>query len=217
MHAMKELLRGLKSLPGPYEPFQSAQVPDTPQALFFEWLRLAIDIGVREPHAMTLSTVDADGRPDARVLILKNVDDHGWHFAITRNSPKGQQIGHASSVALTFYWPILGRQIRIRGVAHDMGSEVAAADFLARPLGSRASGLLGRQSEKLGSEQELDDSLAEKQKQIEIDPGIVAPQWIVYSVRPEVVEFWQGNEQRRHVRLQYQRDGAAWTTARLWP
>jgi pyridoxamine 5'-phosphate oxidase len=217
MHDIKELLRGLKSLPGPYEPFHSAEVPETPQALFFEWLRLAIDTGVREPHAMTLSTVDSDGRPDARVLILKNVDDQGWHFAITSKSPKGQQIGHAPGVALTFYWPILGRQIRIRGVARDMGPEVAAADFLARPAASRASGLLGRQSEELSSEQELDDGLAEKQKQIENDPKIIAQQWIVYAVRPEVVEFWQGSEQRRHVRLVYRRSGATWTTARLWP
>ena len=217
MSDLRELLRGLKSLPGPYLPFDVAQAPRRPEALFAEWLQAAIDAGVREPHAMTLSTVDADGHPDARVLILKNVDEHGWHFAITRSSPKGRQVGHMPHVALTFYWPALGRQVRIRGVAHDMGAGIQAADFLARPLGSRAGGLLGRQSDVLESEQALEDALALQLRRLEAEPGLVAPQWAVYAVLPDVVEFWQGNEQRRHVRLRYVRDGEGWTTERLWP
>ena len=217
MPDMRDLLRGLKSLPGPYQPFDVAQAPGTPEALFAQWLQAAIESGLREPHAMTLSTVDPDGFPDARVLILKNVDEHGWHFAITRTSPKGRQILHCPHVALTFYWPALGRQVRIRGTAHDMGPEVQAADFLARPLGSRATGLLGRQSDVLAADHELDDGLAAQLERLEADPQLVAPQWAVYAVRPDVVEFWQGHEQRRHARLRYAREGAGWTTERLWP
>ena len=217
MSDLRALLRSLKSLPGPYQPFEVAQAPAAPEALFAEWLQAAIAAGVREPHAMTLSTIGEDGHPDARVLILKNVDEHGWHFAITRTSPKGRQLRHVPRVALTFYWPALGRQVRLRGVAHDMGPTVQADDFLARPLGSRAGGLLGRQSDVLASEQELEDGLVEQLRRLEEDPRLVAPQWAVYAVRPESVEFWQGNEQRRHVRLRYVRDGEAWTTERLWP
>lgn len=217
MPDIRELLRSLKSLPGPYVPFDTTRAPAEPEALFLEWLQMAIATGIREPHAMTLSTVDADGRPDARVLILKNVDDHGWHFAITRGSPKGRQIAQAADVALTFYWPALGRQVRIRGVAQDMGAEVQAADFLARPHGSRAGALLGRQSDVLASERELEDGLAGQIERLEQDPQLVSPQWAVYAVRPDTIEFWQGHEQRRHVRLRYRRDGSAWTTERLWP
>jgi pyridoxamine 5'-phosphate oxidase len=217
MPEMRELLRGLKSLPGPYQRFDLALAPAQPEALFAQWLQAAIDAGIREPHAMTLSTVDEHGHPDARVLILKNVDEQGWHFAITRSSPKGRQVGKAPHVALTFYWPVLGRQVRIRGVASDMGPEAQASDFLARPAGSRAAGLLGRQSDVLGSDDELDRGLAEQRRRLERDPGLVAPQWAVYAVRPTAIEFWQGDEQRRHVRLRYVRDESGWTTERLWP
>ncbi len=204
-------------MPGPYKPFDTARAPDEPEALFLEWLQMAIDAGVREPHSMTLSTVDADGHPDARVLILKNIDHHGWHFAITRTSPKGRQISNASNVALTFYWPALGRQVRVRGVAHDMGSQVQTDDFLARPPGSRAGALLGRQSDVLASEVELEEGLARQMARLQENPQFVSPHWAVYAVRPHTVEFWQGHEQRRHTRLRYRRNGSAWTTERLWP
>jgi pyridoxamine 5'-phosphate oxidase len=217
MSDMRDLLRGLKSLPGPYQPFDTSLAPTQPEKLFGEWLGMAIDAGIREPHSMTLSTVDEQGQPDARVLILKNVDEHGWHFAITRGSPKGHQIAHRPQVALTFYWNVLGRQVRIRGTAVDMGPEVNAADYLARPQGSRAAGLLGRQSDVLHSEQELEAGLAVQLKRLADDPKLVAPQWAVYAVRPEVIEFWQGSEERRHTRLRYQRKESEWTIERLWP
>ena len=217
MPDIRELLRGLRSLPGPYTPFDPAQAPVDPATLFCEWLRMGIEAGIREPHSMTLSTVDADGRPDARVLILKNVDEHGWHFAITRGSPKGHQISRRANVALTFYWPALGRQVRIRGAARDMGPQVQADDFLARPLGSRAAALLGRQSDVLGSDQELEEGLAGQLERLKLDPQVVSPQWAVYAVLPDTIEFWQGHEERRHVRLRYRRNGSAWATERLWP
>jgi pyridoxamine 5'-phosphate oxidase len=215
---MRELLRGLKALAGPFEPFDPALAPAEPAALFQAWLRAAIDAGIAEPHAMTLATVDASGRPDARVLILKDLDEHGWHFAITRSSPKGQQIAANDQVALTFYWQALGRQVRIRGTARDMGPAARDRDFLARPLGSRAGGLLARQSDVLrGGDEELGQGLERQRRRIELEPGIVAPGWAVYAVQPAEIEFWQGDEQRRHVRLRYRRDAAAWARERLWP
>ena len=217
MSDIRELLRGIKSLSGPYQPFDTKRAPLAPEVLFIDWLQIAIQAGIREPHAMTLSTVDVDGKPDARVLILKNIDEHGWHFAITRSSPKGRQIAHTSEVALTFYWPALGRQIRVRGTAQDMGPQIQAADFLARPIGSRAAALLGRQSDVLASNLELEGGLLEQLKRLVEDPQLVSPQWAVYAVRPDTIEFWQGHEQRRHTRLRYRRNGSAWTTEHLWP
>lgn len=217
MSDTRDLLRGLKSLPGPYKPFDTKRTPNDPKALFLEWLQVAVEEGIREPHSMTLSTVDADGHPDARVLILKNIDRHGWHFAMTRNSPKGRQISNSPFVALTFYWPALGRQVRVRGSAHDMGEQARSEDFLARPPGSRAAALLGRQSDVLASEVELEEGLFKQMERLEGNPNLVSQQWAVYAVRPDTVEFWQGHEQRRHIRLRYQRNGSAWTIERLWP
>jgi pyridoxamine 5'-phosphate oxidase len=218
MPDMKELLRSLPSLPGPYVPFDTAQAPAQPEPLFAQWLQAAIDAGIREPHAMTLSTVDADGCPDARVLILKNIDEHGWHFAISRASPKGRQISGSPQVALTFYWPALGRQVRIRGTAHDMGEQASSADFLARPLGSRAGALLARQSDVLASQEELEDGLARQLRRLEQQPDLLPDSWVDYAFSPREIEFWQGSEQRRHVRLRYCRaPDASWSKERLWP
>ncbi len=97
---IKEVLRKIPSLKAPLPDVDLTALPDCPQDTFGLWLAEALNAGVREPHAMTLSTVDADGCPDARILILKNVDDRGWHFAIKANSPKGRQIEANPNVAL---------------------------------------------------------------------------------------------------------------------
>lgn len=167
---------------------------------------------------MTLSTVDEDGWPDARVLILKDVDAKGWHFACTKESAKGRQIAANPHVALTFYWQPLGRQVRIRGAALEMSAERRDADFLARPIGSRACSLLARQSDILvGGDEELDCALNERSHQIQLDPSVISPKWAVFAVRPTEIEFWQASEQRRHVRLGYRMFDDAWIRERLWP
>jgi pyridoxamine 5'-phosphate oxidase len=214
---VKEQLSGLKLLEGPFHPFNPINTPEQPEALFSEWLQTAIDHGVREPHVMTFSCVDAEGRPDARALILKDVDAHGWHIAFTRTSPKGRQIAANAEVALTFYWALLGRQIRIRGEAVDMGPEVQASDFLTRALDSRAGCLLARQSDVLLAQHELEDGLKVQLARLEGDPGLIAQNWAVYAVRPREVEFWQGDEQRRHVRLRYRHAADRWVRELLWP
>jgi pyridoxamine 5'-phosphate oxidase len=214
---LKDRLRALKSLAGPFPAFDPATVPDDPCDLFTTWLEAAIDAGIREPHAMTLSTVDTEGHPDARVLILKNLDEAGWHFATTRTSPTGQQITANPRAALTFYWQPLGRQVRVSGTVADLGPAVRDADFLARPLGARVAALLARQSDALGSDEELAQALERQQRLAEQEPDKVAPDWVVYAVAPVSVEFWQGDTQRRHIRLRYRRSGTGWRRERLWP
>jgi pyridoxamine 5'-phosphate oxidase len=132
--SLKEKLRGLPSLKGPFQDIDMAALPDTPHEAFREWLDEAIANGIKEPHAMTLSTVDEHAWPDARVLILKNIDERGWHFATKADSPKGQQIAGNCQVALTFYWPQLGRQIRLRGKAIKLPDAECAEDFLGRRI-----------------------------------------------------------------------------------
>ena len=217
--SLREQLRRLKSLAGPFGRFDTDTAPDNPRSLFEDWLRSAIDHGIPEAHAMTLSTVDEKGHPDARILILKNVDEDGWHFASAKSSPKGRQITDQPYAALTFYWQPLGRQVRLRGSVVELGREVCDADFLARPLGSRAGALMARQSDVLETEAELDDDLAEQRRRVEADPSLTSPNWAVYALNPETVEFWQAEEERRHIRLQYRRptDNIGWARKRLWP
>src|SRR3954447_9715771 len=109
----RTLLRSLPALVGSPPPFDPANAPDTPAELYMIWLRLAIAAGVKEPHVMVLSTVDDQGIPDARTLILKDVDESGFAFASSAISIKGRQLSGSPVAALTSYWPVLGRQVRL--------------------------------------------------------------------------------------------------------
>lgn len=215
----KTLLRGLPSLKGPFRDCDLTQLPDTPHAAFELWLQDAIDQGVKEPHAMTLSTVDADGAPDARVLILKNVDHRGWHFAIKGDSPKGVQIGASPNVALTFYWPALGRQIRIRGRANELPRSESADDFLGRPVGSRVTAIASVQSGVMLDKAEFDERINKARSLLEDDPAHVSPAWRVFAVAPQTVEFWQGATDRLHQRLRFEvhADDGIWARNALYP
>lgn len=215
--APRALLRGLAALAGPFVPFDPAAAAATPEAEFLAWLRLAIAQGVAEPHAMTLSTVDGDNFPDARLLLLKDLDEKGWHFATSRLSAKGRQLAANRSAALTFYWPSLGRQVRIRGEAVDLGAAAGAADFRARGRGARAVALTERQSAPLADRAALDAAIAAQEARLDAEPEAVASSWAVYAVAARTVEFWQGDTKRRHVRLLYSRGPGGWTKQALWP
>lgn len=216
---MRDRLRALDSLEGPFEPFDTAAAPDDPLALFTQWLDHAIGAGIEEAHALTLSTVDRDGRPDARVMILKDIDKDGWHFATMRTGPKGVQIFSNPQVALTFYWQKLGRQVRIRGAALDVGAAARNADFRARTFGARARGMVGRQSEVLTSERDLAETFAAETQRLKDDPDLVPGNWGVYVVHASEIEFWQATADRLHTRLRYRQTETrkSWIRERLWP
>ncbi|MGW4802873.1 pyridoxine/pyridoxamine 5'-phosphate oxidase [Kitasatospora sp. NPDC004272] len=214
---IRQYLRGLAVFAGELPEFDPDAAPERPETLFVDWLVEAVDAGVREPHAMTLSTVGADGTPSARVLLLKNVDRHGWQFAAGAASPKGRDLAANPVAALSFYWPQQARQIRITGTVAPEPAERSAADFLARSPGARAEALAGRQSSPLQDVRELERATELALERIEREPGLVVPEWTLYTVRAERVEFWQADKQRRHTRLRYEREGEDWTRGRLWP
>ncbi|WP_246683472.1 pyridoxal 5'-phosphate synthase [Labrys sp. KNU-23] len=214
---MKDELRALKSLAGPLPAFDMEGAPDNPRLLFSLWFRHAVEAGVAEPHAMVLSTVDEKGAPDARIVILKNLDRRGWHFASTDQGPKGRQIALNPQVALTFHWARLGRQVRIRGLARRAEMHERDADFLARPAGARAIALTARQSDTLASAKELEEALELQRDRMRGTPDLVAPHWSLFIVVPQEVEFWQGDTERRHRRLRYRHEAAGWMREKLWP
>lgn len=211
LNSTRDLLRNLPSLAGPLWPFVTEDAPDQPQTLFLAWLADAIDASVSEPHAMTLSSVDGEGHPEARVLILKDVDHNGWHFASASDGPKGRQIAANPNVALTFHWQRFGRQVRIRGEAIALSAEASARDFAARSPSARAMAMVGRQSETLGERSEIGQALNAVQR------DDATPSWTVYAVAARSVEFWQGDADRKHIRLRYERQTDGWSKALLWP
>jgi pyridoxamine 5'-phosphate oxidase len=199
--------------------FDPGAAPADPVDLFLDWLREAVAAGVPDAHAMTLSTVGEDGGPDARVLILKNVDDAGWQFAVNAGSPKGRQLADRPRAALTFYWPLHGRQVRLRGTVEPAAPEQSAADLLARATSARAEVLLDRQSDHLESAEERDRAFREALVRVESDPALVSPEWTLYTLVPGHIEFWQADKDRLHNRLRYERPDPAspWQRHMLWP
>lgn len=214
---MRSVLRALPVLTGSAPDFDPGQAPNDPVSLFIEWFQTAVDAGVPEPHAMSLSTVDESGRPDARILILKDIDSAGWHFAVSNVSRKGADLAANPVAALTFYWPQLVRQVRVRGSVVADSPEVTAADFLTRSPAARAHVVLGRQSQPLVDSADVDGALSQARAALDADPGLVPDEWVSYAVTPECVEFWQGDAERRHQRLQYTRDAEGWAKTLLWP
>ncbi|MEU3213262.1 pyridoxal 5'-phosphate synthase [Nocardiopsis alba] len=214
---MRDLLRGLKVFAGPLGSFDPDSAPEEPLELFREWFADAVATEVDEPHAMTVATVDADGVPSARVLILKDLTDEGWWFATTTTSAKGRDLADNPNVALLFFWGPRGRQVRVTGRAELADAEARAADFRNRPLEGRVAGLHGRQSEPLDELSEIHRTAERSRERLRADPDLAPDDWGLYLVRPTRVEFWQADPDRRHTRLRYERAGSGWRRGLLWP
>ncbi|WP_372455931.1 pyridoxine/pyridoxamine 5'-phosphate oxidase [Streptomyces buecherae] len=215
--AFRELLRTLRVWEDRLPHFDPEAAPAEPLPLFQRWLREAADAGAREPHTMTLATADDEGRPSVRVVMLHDADEHGWHFASHRTSRKGRDLAARPYAALAFYWPEVGRQVRVAGRVVTAGPEESAADLRRRSPGALAAALVGRQSEVLDAYEELDRASAAAWERAQREPDAPAPTWTLYVLDPEEVEFFQGDEHRRHVRLRYRATDDGWTRELLWP
>ena len=216
-HDLTPILRSLASFPDELPAFAVEEAPEHPTDLFVEWLTQAVDAGVPAPHAMTLSTSGPDGRVSARTLILKDIDDHGWIFASRDDGPKARDLGANPFAALTFFWPVLGRQVRVSGPVRKQPRADGEADFRARPEGSRAAAFVGHQSEPLESLQSYREAYAEAAALVADDASLVARTWNTWAVAADRIEFWQASADRAHVRLQYRLHGKAWEHGLLWP
>ncbi|MCX4526434.1 MULTISPECIES: pyridoxal 5'-phosphate synthase [unclassified Streptomyces] len=213
-------LHALRVWDGPLPAFDAAAAPTEPLPLFREWFVHAARAGQPEPHTMSLATVDSGGRPDVRTLMLHDADDRGWHFATHATSAKGRQLAAHPDAALGFYWPAVARQVRIRGRVTACGPEESRADLAVRSRGALAAALTGRQSEVLGSAEELAEASAAAWERAGAEPDAPAPTWTRYVLDAAEVEFFQGDPARRHTRLRYVRTpgaDAAWTRQLLWP
>ncbi|PZR52230.1 pyridoxal 5'-phosphate synthase [Xylanimonas oleitrophica] len=220
--SLRDRLRSLPAFPPGLPALDPATTPPEPLALFTTWFDEAVAAGASAPHATTLSTADAAGRVHARTLLLKDVTADGFWFASHARSPKGRDLVENPNASMTFFWPVLGRQVRVTGAARRGCAQDSAADFLARPEASRASGLVGRQSEPLPHLDDHAAAFAGALDRVRQDPGLVAPDWTAYVLAPRSVEFWQAREAAGPVRLRYRagRGGGGattWERGLLWP
>jgi pyridoxamine 5'-phosphate oxidase len=217
---LHELLRSLRvwdPTVTELRPFDPATAPAEPLALFTAWFAEAVAAGQREPHTMSLATADADGRPDVRTVMLHGADADGWTFATHASSRKGRQLAGRPYAALGFYWPVLGRQVRLRGPVTAAPSAESQGDLHARSTGALAAALTGHQSEVLGSVEELARASQAAWERARHEPDVPVPTWTLYRLRPKEAEFFQGDERRRHVRLNYRWQDGGWARELLWP
>lgn len=214
---LREWLRGLPALTGDLPEVDPYALPADPVQAFEEWFVAAVSAGVPEPHAMTLATADAGGRPAARVVLLTDVADGAWVFSTDARAGKARDLAANPRAALTFYWQPLGRQVRVAGAVRLLDPEECAADFLRRSPSARAAALASRPGEPLRSVEDMVAAVGEARARVDRDPRLVPPTWQLWAVEADEVELWQGDHDRAHLRVRYSRDGDRWDRRLDWP
>lgn len=188
-----------------------------PFALFAEWLGAAKASEPNDANAMTLATVDANGLPDARIVLLKDVDARGFTFYSNQESAKGEQLWAHPSAALLFHWKSLRRQVRVRGAVEPVSAAEADAYFASRARESRIGAWVSDQSRPLASREVLEAGVATQTARFDGGDVPRPERWIGWRVIPQQIEFWRDRPFRLHDRLRFDRDGDDWKPTRLWP
>jgi pyridoxamine 5'-phosphate oxidase len=188
-----------------------------PIGLFVDWLTDARAHEVNDPNAMTLSTVDADGWPDARLVLLKDVDARGFTFYSNRESAKGLELAANPVAALTFHWKSLRRQVRARGRVEPVTPQEADAYFASRARESRIGAWASDQSRPLDDRATLEAAVVRETARFEGQDVPRPERWTGWRVVPRSVEFWRDRPFRLHDRLRFDREGDGWAKTRLWP
>jgi pyridoxamine 5'-phosphate oxidase len=184
---------------------------------FQTWFNDAFEANLPLPEAMTLATATSDGKPSARMVLLKQVDHEGFVFYTNYNSAKAQQLDANPYAALVFYWAKLDRQVRIEGSISRTTREESLAYFATRPRESQIGAWASDQSKEISSRAELEQQAEELEKQYR-DREIECPEhWGGYRLKPERIEFWKSRLGRLHDRILYQREGDSWIITRLAP
>jgi pyridoxamine 5'-phosphate oxidase len=196
---------------------EASSTAEDPIALFQMWLEGAAASGLEEPTAMTVATVDPDGYPDARLLLLKGVDARGFVFFTNMESPKAQSLLCDPRAALCFYWMPLDEQVRVRGRAEVVSDEEADAYFATRPRLSQISAWASKQSQRMQGYFELEAEVAKAALRFGIGKIPRPPFWSGFRVVPERIEFWTGKPFRRHRRIVYERVPDGWRKQWLYP
>jgi pyridoxamine 5'-phosphate oxidase len=192
---------------------------DEPMRLFAEWLTDATASEPRDPTAMTVATVDTDGMPNARMVLLKGADERGFVFYTNVDSQKGQELDAAAKAALVFHWKSLNRQIRVRGTVERVTAEEADAYFASRPKQAQIGAWASKQSRPLESRLAFEKAIAVNAAKYALGTVPRPPNWTGYRIIPSAIEFWHDRPFRLHDRIVFKRASPAdaWSKTRLYP
>ncbi|MGH2697641.1 MAG: pyridoxamine 5'-phosphate oxidase [Actinomycetota bacterium] len=201
------------------EGLDESDIDPDPFVQFAEWMREALEAKLRMPNEMTLATADREGRPAARIVLLKGVDQRGFVFFTNYESRKGKHLADNPHAALVFYWAELERQVDIAGHVEKVSFEESEAYWRTRPPGSRRAAWASRQSEIIQNRTELEERVRQVEERWPDDDDIpIPPHWGGFRLVPETIEFWQGRPDRLHDRLIYKRVAEmGWLIERLSP
>ena len=188
-----------------------------PLTLFANWFGDAEKTEPNDPNAVALATVDAEGLPDVRMVLLKGYDERGFVFYTNFESAKGVEILGSMKAAMCFHWKSLRRQVRLRGPVEIVSDEEADAYYASRARGSRIGAWASKQSRPLESRFALEKAVAEYAARHAIGEIPRPPYWSGFRIKPQTVEFWHDRPFRLHDRLVFSRDGDGWKRTRLYP
>ena len=188
-----------------------------PLIQFGLWIDEAVSRQIEEPTAMTLATVSADGRPSARIVLLKQADENGFCFFTNYESRKGKELTTNTTAALLFFWPELQRQVRIEGYVEKMNDTESDQYFQSRPRGSQLSAIASPQSTPIPDRKLLEDKIDELEARYTGKAIDKPAHWGGYRLKPDYFEFWQGRGSRLHDRLVYEKHNDGWRICRLAP
>lgn len=190
---------------------------DEPLALFRSWMADAEGAEPNDPNAMALATVDPDGLPDVRMVLLKGYDERGFVFYTNTESAKGVELAATPKAALVFHWKSLRRQVRLRGPVHRVSDEEADAYYASRPRDSRIGAWASQQSRPLESRFALETAVAAVAARHLVGDIPRPPYWTGFRVVPAAMEFWQDRPFRLHDRVRFTAAEGGWSKARLYP